>query len=226
MKYNIIEIVKNISDENILNHIMCDFFDYINSGSESSYNNVLLKLGYDIPIHTISSKNLCHNCSDLSLRHSVAGENFYLIYDQQNNYYICENCYNITYTFDFNPERIKKYHFNPYKKIFNNLKYFNYSLPETEQLTNEEIERLMKIYIDVKNIVGNVTDRKYNFKYKFFLSRLMIIINKNNINKYITFSLSKSTYNKYLSQWSLICKYMNIPFDGMSDIKINKYIYK
>ena len=39
---------------------------------------------------------------------------------------------------------------------------------------------------------------------KFLLSRIMQIIGKLEINKYLKFTLSKVTYEKYLIQWKII----------------------
>ena len=39
---------------------------------------------------------------------------------------------------------------------------------------------------------------------KFLLSRIMQIIGKSEINKYLKFTLSKVTYEKYLIQWKII----------------------
>ena len=212
-KFNLVEILRNISDNNLYEYVINDFYDYVNTGNESSYNNFLLKLGYDVPINSVTSNNHCINCDDRPI----------LIYDHLNNYYFCDNCHNITYTYDYNPDRLKKYPINPSKKNSNTIKKFNYSLSESEQLTNDEIDELINIYFKIKNIITDVTGRKYNFKYDFFITRVFFIIGKQDLNKHIDFSLCKSTYNKYLIQWFLICSYLNFSFDGMTDIKIKKY---
>ena len=58
---------------------------------------------------------------------------------------------------------------------------------------------------------------------KFLVSRIMQIIGKSEINKYLKFTLSKSTYEKYLIQWKIITNILKIKFIPPTDIKINKY---
>ena len=61
---------------------------------------------------------------------------------------------------------------------------------------------------------------------KFLLSRIMQIIGKSEINKYLKFKLSKVTYEKYLIQWKIITSILKIKFIQPTDIKINKYYSK
>ena len=60
----------------------------------------------------------------------------------------------------------------------------------------------------------------------FLLSRIMQIIGKSEINKYLKFTLSKVTYEKYLIQWKIITNKLKIKYIPPVDIKINKYYLK
>ena len=81
------------------------------------------------------------------------------------------------------------------------------------------------MYLSVKRNI-NKLNKKYTFKMNFLLSRIMKIIGKSKINKYLKFTLSKVTYEKYLIQWKIITSILKIKFIPPKDIKINKYYSK
>ena len=60
----------------------------------------------------------------------------------------------------------------------------------------------------------------------FILSRIMQIIGKSEINKYLKFTLSKVTYEKYLIQWKIITNILKIKYIPPTYVKINKYYSK
>ena len=84
------------------------------------------------------------------------------------------------------------------------------------------------ININLYKIINfiNKINRKYTFKINFLLSRIMQIIGKSEINKYLKFTLSKVTYEKYLIQRKIITSILKIKYIPPTDIKYNKYYSK
>ena len=97
----------------------------------------------------------------------------------------------------------KKYHVNEKKKIEKIINDFNYDIDKNEKLDNGDKYKICDLYLSVKRNINKI-NRKYTFKMNFLLSRIMQIIGKSEINKYLKFTLSKVTYEKYLIQWKII----------------------
>ena len=111
------------------------------------------------------------------------------------------------------------------KKIEKIINDFNYDIDKNEKLDNGDKYKICDLYLSVKRNINKI-NRKYTFKMKFLLSRIMQIIGKSEINKYLKFTLSKVTYEKYLIQWKIITSILKIKYIAPTDIKINKYYSK
>ena len=124
-------------------------------------------------------------------------------------------------------KKIKKkiYHVNERKKIEKIINNFNYDIDKNDKLDNGDKYKICDLYLNIKRNIHKI-NRKYTFKMKFLLSRIMQIIGKSEINKYLKFTLSKVTYEKYLIQWKIITSILKIKFIPPTDIKINKYYSK
>ena len=148
----------------------------------------------------------------------------YLNLSNNKKYLICSIC-SIPY-YDILPEENKKkYHINERKKIEKIINDFNYDIDKNEKLDNGDKYKICDLYLNVKRNINKI-NRKYTFKMNFLLSRIMQIIGKSEINKYLKFTLSKVTYEKYLIQWKIITSILKIKYIPPVDIKINKYYSK
>jgi len=144
-----------------------------------------------------------------------------LITDHYRKSIICPICGYEIFTFIYNPN-----------KTMNNITYintikkkiiqFNENIPAYEQLENCEIDTLVSWYRKIKNIVSPLTKRKNLFINKFLLSKLLVVIDRPELIKYINQILSKSTYLKYVQQWKIICNHFNLKYE-MDGINIKKY---
>ena len=86
---------------------------------------------------------------------------------------------------------------NERKKIEKIINDFNYDIDKNEKLDNGDKYKICDLYLNIKRNINKI-NRKYTFKMKFLLSRIMQIIGKSEINIYLKFTLSKVTYEKYL----------------------------
>ena len=116
-------------------------------------------------------------------------------------YLICSICSSPYY--DILPEENKKkYRINDRKKIEKIINDFNYDIDKNEKLENGEKYKICDLYLSVKRNINKI-NRKYTFKMNFLLLRIIQIIGKSEINKYLKFTLSKLTYEKYRwIQWN------------------------
>ena len=151
--------------------------------------------------------------------------NGYLNLSSNKKYLICSIC--STPYYDILPEENKKkiYHVNEKKKIEKIINDFNYDIDKNEKLDNGDKYKICDLYLNIKRNINKI-NRKYTFKMNFLLSRITQIIGKSEINKYLKFTLSKVTYEKYLIQWKIITNILKLKFIPPTDIKISKYYSK
>ena len=107
--------------------------------------------------------------------------NGYLNLSSNKKYLICSIC--STPYYDILPEENKKkiYHVNERKKIEKIINNFNYDIDENEKLDNGNKYKICDLNLNIKRNIHKI-NRKYTFKMKFLLFRIMKIIGKSEIN--------------------------------------------
>ena len=211
-KFDILKIYNELDDAFLKIELLDIIMKYLD-GDKSMYDIFLNKIGYIYIKPKKIKKNYDHICELCN------GE---LLFSNDKKFLICDSCGASHYDI-VEKKEIKKIFIDEKRKIKNYIIKFNFDfLKSEERLNYGEKNKICNLYLLIKNNI-RITGRKYNFKMVFLFSRLLTIIGRSDLKKYINFTLSKSTYDKYMIQWKKITEINNFDFENMEDIQINKY---